>query len=182
MQPHAEHHEIVTADLTADVADLAARAQAASGLTSFSDELWHAFRDGSANTVLSATNQQDTLVGVAFSAPRGDRVGAELLVDPEHRGQGYGGSLLTNLLDDRDGELWVWSHGDHPAAATLALQNGLERARSRASPPARPTPFRSASVAAGGWSPVGRAPGRPARRATPGVSAAAPAAWARGPG
>jgi len=129
MQPHAEHHEIVTADLTADVADLAARAQATSGLTSFSDELWLAFRDGSANTVLSATNQQDTLVGVAFSAPQGDRVGAELLVDPEHRGQGYGGSLLTSLLDDRDGELWVWSHGDHPAAATLALQHGLERAR-----------------------------------------------------
>lgn len=129
MRPHAQRHDTVDVDLVADVADLAARARAATGLTSFSDELWQAFRDGSANTVLTSTDQHGDLVGVAFSAPQGDRIGAELLVDPEHRGQGHGEALLTRLLDDRGGELWVWSHGDHPAAATLAGHHGLERAR-----------------------------------------------------
>jgi mycothiol synthase len=52
----------------------------------------------------------------------------DLAVAPEARGRGLGRELGDAALAG-DGELTAWSHNDHPAAAVLAKQHGLRRAR-----------------------------------------------------
>ena len=59
-------------------------------------------------------------------------VGGELtlVVHPDARGRGTGGALLDEALADTTAtRLRAWSHGDHPAAARLAVTRGLERVR-----------------------------------------------------
>jgi mycothiol synthase len=56
---------------------------------------------------------------------------AELAVHPAHRRRGVGRSMVDRLVRDALGpELWVWAHGDLPAAAALATATGFTRARS----------------------------------------------------
>jgi mycothiol synthase len=56
---------------------------------------------------------------------------AELVVDPELRGNGYGRRLVRQLLaESPDGRLRLWSHGGHPAAAALAASMGFTLSRS----------------------------------------------------
>lgn len=117
-----------TAAELAEVTALADRARAADGVSPFSDDLFPAARSG-ATTAALAVHAGDRLMGAAYAAVQGDRLAAELAVDPEHRGLGVGGALLNDLLDFIPGELWLWSHGDHPAAAALARRHGLVRAR-----------------------------------------------------
>lgn len=117
-----------TAAEVAELGALADRARAADGAAPFSDDLFPAARDGSTTAAL-AVRAGDRLAGAAYAAVQGDRLAAELVVDPEHRGRGLGGALLNDLLDFIPGELWLWSHGDHPAAAALARRHGLTRAR-----------------------------------------------------
>lgn len=112
----------------AELGALADRARAADGTAPFSDDLFPAARDGSTTAALSV-RAGDRLVGAAYTAVQGDRLAAELVVDPAHRRQGLGGTLLNDLLDFVPGELWLWSHGDHPGAAALARRHGLTRAR-----------------------------------------------------
>lgn len=80
------------------------------------------------------------LVGVVTRNTAGDafcRQVAELVVHPDHRRRGVGAALVAALLDrvgpaaaaDDCGELRVWAHGDHPAAAVLADRFGLRRVR-----------------------------------------------------
>lgn len=53
-----------------------------------------------------------------------------LVVRPEARGEGLGGTLLGHVLEvAADEPLNAWSHGDHPAAAVLAARTGFTRAR-----------------------------------------------------
>ena len=52
---------------------------------------------------------------------------AELVIDPDHRGQGLGRSLLIEICRITSPRLW--SHGDLPSAQKLAEENGLERVR-----------------------------------------------------
>ena len=61
-----------------------------------------------------------------FALRRGDEV--DLAVAPDARGHGTGGDLAGSALA-APGALTAWSHGDHPAAARLAVHHGLERAR-----------------------------------------------------
>lgn len=68
-----------------------------------------------------------TLVGYAqledtdpVEAPTG-----ELVVDPSHRGQGYGRKLGQALLKASGKRLRVWAHGGHPAARHLTQSLGL---------------------------------------------------------
>ncbi|TDC52178.1 mycothiol synthase [Jiangella ureilytica] len=117
-----------TAAEVAELVALAGRARAADGAAPFSDDLFPAARDGSTTAAL-AVRAGDRLAGAAYAAVQGDRLAAELVVDPEHRGRGLGGALLNDLLDFITGELWLWSHGDHPGAAALARRHGLTRAR-----------------------------------------------------
>ncbi len=50
----------------------------------------------------------------------------DLAVHPEHRGHGVGTTLAAAAAA---GATSAWSHGDHPAAATLARKHGFVRAR-----------------------------------------------------
>ncbi len=70
-----------------------------------------------------------TLVGYAGLDERAERRTAEFAVHPEHRRCGVGGALLAALLDRVEGPLWVWAHGEHPAAIRLAQRAGLARGR-----------------------------------------------------
>jgi mycothiol synthase len=56
---------------------------------------------------------------------------AELVVDPELRGQGFGHRLAVQLLAETpDGRLRLWSHGGKAAAAALARSMGFTVSRS----------------------------------------------------
>ncbi|TDD69505.1 mycothiol synthase [Jiangella aurantiaca] len=112
----------------AELSALADRASAADGVAPFADDLFPAARDGATTAALSV-RAGDRLVGAAYAAAQGDRLAAELVVDPAYRRQGLGGALLADLLDFVTGELWLWSHADHPGAVALARRYGLERAR-----------------------------------------------------
>lgn len=70
-----------------------------------------------------------TLVGYAGLDGHIARRTAEFAVHPTHRRRGVGGALLAALLDRVDGPLWVWAHGEHPAALRLAHRTGLVRKR-----------------------------------------------------
>jgi mycothiol synthase len=118
-----------TDDVLAGLAELADRARLADGSAPFSDDLWHQARTGTSTRALHVTDDDGRLVGAGFVGRQGDRWAAEVVVDPKHRGRGHGGALVAELLADREDELWLWSHGDHPAARTLARRHGLDRAR-----------------------------------------------------
>lgn len=121
-----------TAAEVAEVTALAERARSADGVAPFSDDLFPAARSGAttaALTVRAPSGGGAALAGAAYAAAQGDRLAAELVVDPALRRQGLGGALLADLLGAVPGELWLWSHGDHPAAAALARRHGLVRAR-----------------------------------------------------
>ncbi|MGH3769969.1 MAG: mycothiol synthase [Pseudonocardiaceae bacterium] len=78
---------------------------------------------------LLAYDSEGTLVGYAGLDERVERRGAEFAVHPGHRRRGVGGALLAALLDRVPGPLWVWAHGEHPAALQLARRAGLARRR-----------------------------------------------------
>ncbi|WP_053206171.1 mycothiol synthase [Jiangella muralis] len=122
-----------TAAELAEVTALAERARAADGVAPFSDDLFPAARSGATMAALTSPvgdgPGSGELAGAAYAARQGDRLAAELVVDPARRGLGLGGALLADLLGAVPGELWLWSHGDHPAAAALARRHGLVRAR-----------------------------------------------------
>jgi mycothiol synthase len=74
----------------------------------------------------------DALVGYAHLDPGGDAFGnqiVEAIVHPDHRRRGHGTRLVADALAATDGPLRIWSHGDHPAAATIAGRAGLARVR-----------------------------------------------------
>jgi len=52
----------------------------------------------------------------------------DLVVAPGSRGRGLGGALAAVATSD-PGPLAAWSHGNHPAAATLASRLGFDRLR-----------------------------------------------------
>jgi mycothiol synthase len=78
---------------------------------------------------LLAHDSTHTLVGYASLDGRTARRTAELAAHPAHRRRGVGGALLAALLDRVDGPLWVWAHGEHPAALRLAHRTGLVHKR-----------------------------------------------------
>lgn len=126
-------HARFDASTMAAVGELAERARRADAAAPFSDGLWQAATSG--HTTLAITTTETTtdpagrVIGAAFAAQQGERLAAELVVDPAHRHQGHGRRLLGELLGRTSDELWAWAHGDHPDAAALARRFGLERAR-----------------------------------------------------
>lgn len=70
------------------------------------------------------------LAGVAVLT-RGAEDGAvlELVVGPDHRGEGAGTALIEAVLAEGIGDLRGWSHGNHAAASELASRFGFEPVR-----------------------------------------------------
>jgi mycothiol synthase len=54
---------------------------------------------------------------------------AELVIDPDARGRGYGTSLLEAVVAHSQPGLLVWAHGDPPAARALAASHGFVAVR-----------------------------------------------------
>lgn len=53
-----------------------------------------------------------------------------LVVHPDARGHGVGGTLLAEVLGElSSGQLSAWTHGNHPAAGRLAARRGFARVR-----------------------------------------------------
>ena len=103
---------------------LASRAREVDGVDPLNEASRLALDAGHAGRVHMAVKEGTTVVAAAFAdglAP------VELVVDPEHRRQGHGGTLLTRLL--AAGESEFWAHGDLPAAQALAAAKHLEPGR-----------------------------------------------------
>jgi len=119
-----------SAGQVAAVVGLLAAAAAADGVNPVSEAAALRLHRPSAGFMhLLAYDSAGTLVGYAGLDERVERRGAELVVHPGHRRRGVGGALLAELLDRVHGPLWVWAHGEHPAALRLARRAGLARRR-----------------------------------------------------
>jgi mycothiol synthase len=113
----------------AAAAGLLAAAAAADGVDPLSESAVLRLHHPGTGMHLLAHDPAATLVGYASVDGRAQRRTAELAVHPAHRRGGVGGALLAALLDRAEGPLWVWAHGEHPAALRLAQRTGLTRER-----------------------------------------------------
>ncbi|MGH3913210.1 MAG: mycothiol synthase [Pseudonocardiaceae bacterium] len=74
-------------------------------------------------------NGASALLGYGSLDEHAERCTAEFAVHPRYRRRGIGGTLLTDLLERVLGPVWIWAHGQHPAALRLAERAGLDRRR-----------------------------------------------------
>ncbi|PWB98163.1 mycothiol synthase [Homoserinimonas hongtaonis] len=100
---------------------LISRATATDGQPPFSDQSLVELRDGR-RELLSI---DETAAAVLL---RGDPGEAELVVDPDARGNGLGEQMLSRVLTESPSIL-IWAHGDHPAARSLAARHELTAVR-----------------------------------------------------
>jgi mycothiol synthase len=129
-------------EAVAQVLELASAAASADGVAPLSEDALLQVRHGStppaADVVLSAADRPGrdrATVGYAhldapdYAGQDGD-ITAELVIHPAYRRQGYGSSLLANVLALADGHgVRVWAHGDLPGSAALAWKFKLARIR-----------------------------------------------------
>ena len=114
----------------AAVVKLLAAATAADGVEPLSEAaVLRLHHPGAGFVHLLARDDTGTLTGYGSLDDRVERRTAEFAVDPAHRRRGVGGALLAALLDRVRGPLWVWAHGEHPAALRLAQRARLVRQR-----------------------------------------------------
>lgn len=115
-------------DQIADALALLAAAQASDGVHAISEAAMLRLGSHSRSRTgmhLLAHDSAGTLVGYAALDERSERPTAEFVVHPEYRRRGIGGALLAALFDRVPGPLWVWAHGEHPAARRLVHRTGL---------------------------------------------------------
>jgi mycothiol synthase len=114
----------------AAIVGLLAAATAADGVEPLSEAaVLRLHHPGAGFVHLLTHDDAGTLTGYGSLDDRVERRTAEFAVHPEHRRRGVGGALLAALLDRVRGPLWVWAHGEHPAALRLAQRAGLARRR-----------------------------------------------------
>ncbi len=122
-----------------DAAELAAvthlveRATEADGARPLSEHVsLHLRYGGDSEVVHILVWIDDELAGYAHVDPTDAVQGssAELVVDPQRRGQGVGRRLVAEVAaTSPDGRLRLWAHGEHPAATALAESFGMTRRR-----------------------------------------------------
>ena len=106
------------------------------GAAPLDEATWRSLRGGDEGWSAVVTRQ-------GFALTHGEDL--HLVVHPDHRGRGLGAGFLADV----EGPAQSWSHGGHPAAATLAARFGFRRARNlwvmrrpaaEPLPPPRPSP------------------------------------------
>ncbi|MGH3904581.1 MAG: mycothiol synthase [Pseudonocardiaceae bacterium] len=118
-----------TAVDVADAIALLAAAAAVDGVDPVSEAAVLRLRRGGSAPHLLVHDQAGALAGYGGLDERAERPTAEFVVHPEHRLRGIGAAMLAALLDRVTGPLWIWAHGEHPAALRLAERAGLDRRR-----------------------------------------------------
>lgn len=112
---------------------MALRCEDADGIAPFNEETTLGLSRGpSPERMHFVARQDDAIIGYAGAVMVGEGAGAELAVDPEHRGHGVGSALLGEVLawlEAHITHLRVWAHGDRPAAAGFAVAHGFARDR-----------------------------------------------------
>jgi mycothiol synthase len=127
----------LTTERAAQVLALAAAAAAADGVAPLSEDVLLQVRHGSgplAVDVVLAADGRDLLGYAHLDEPddeaQGGDMSGELVVDPAHRRQGHGATLLAGLLAGAPGHgVRLWAHGDLPGAGALAAKTGFTRIR-----------------------------------------------------
>ena len=116
----------VTGD--ADLDDLISRATAADGVPPFSDAALVAYANGERELVWERDAE-----GNRVAAGLDSKDAAEFVVDPEHRGHGYGSRMLDMLTHPSRGghgtAKLFWAHGDSAAAKVMMAHHKLEPIR-----------------------------------------------------
>lgn len=116
----------VTGD--ADLDDLISRAAAADGVPPFSDAALVAYANGERELVWER-DAEGNRVAVGLDSKNA----AEFVVDPEHRGHGYGSRMLDMLTHPSRGghgtAKLFWAHGDSAAAKVMMAHHKLEPIR-----------------------------------------------------
>lgn len=100
------------------LAGLIKRARAVDGQSPFSDQ-----------SLVELERGERTLVGSEHGAAVISADELELVIDPEHRGRGYGTALVETVLGGHPGVTYAWAHGDHPASRALAERFGFTPVR-----------------------------------------------------
>lgn len=113
----------------ADVGALLKAATAADGVEPVSEAAVLRLRHPGPAPHLLVRDEAGVLLGYAGLDTRAERPTGEFVVHPDHRRRGIGTAMLTALLDQVSGPLWIWAHGEHPAALRLAERAGLDRRR-----------------------------------------------------
>jgi mycothiol synthase len=111
------------------------RATEADGVQPLSEHVWLHLRhggEGPDENLLLTVGPGRELAGYAHLDPTDPVAGpsAEVVVDPAHRGRGYGRSLVETAVEAAPGHrLRLWAHGDHPSARALAASLGFTEVR-----------------------------------------------------
>ena len=112
----------------ADLDDLIARATVADGVPPFSDGALAAYAKGERELVWERDADSNRV-----AAGLDSKDAAEFVVDPDHRGHGYGSRMLDMLTHPSRGghgtAKLFWAHGDSAAAKVMMAHHKLEPVR-----------------------------------------------------
>lgn len=113
----------------AQLPDLADAAHTADGVAPLSEQALLTARRAPIDTDPAMPRHAVDGQLVAAAVPDDAGTSYELVVHPDHRRQGYGASLLDLIVNQQNPTARMWSHGDLPAARSLASSHGLHVVR-----------------------------------------------------
>jgi len=122
--PSAPESALSESALPAWIDELADRARSVDGQPPFSDQAIVDARRGERRVLAIGEDAAALLATPADGAAE-----AEFVVDPDARRHGHGTALVQTLIEQANGDLLIWAHGDHPAARALAARFGFDPVR-----------------------------------------------------